>query len=240
MSHATIYVQLPGPRKPGWATFRGRSFLVGIELMRTRTIIYVDGFNLYYGALKGTHYRWLDLQRYFELVRSHDDIQIIHYFTAEVDGRSRIDQLTYLNALSSLPKLNIVLGKYMNKPIKCRVGTCSISGRRVFNRPEEKRTDVNIALQMLDDAYQGLADRMILVSGDSDLAPAIGFVRQRAPSCEIIVYVPNNNPARGAAVELRTAAHKNRNLPLVELRHAQFPAVVSGPGGMRLSKPGNW
>lgn len=208
--------------------------------MRTRTIVYVDGFNLYYGALKQSRFRWLNLQRYFELVRPHDNVQLIHYFTAIVDGQSRIDQLTYLDALATLPKLNIVLGKYMNKPMKCRVGACSLQGRRVFNRPEEKRTDVNIALQMLDDAYQGLADRMILVSGDSDLVPAINFIKHRAPECEVIVYVPNNDPSRGAAVELRTAGHKNRNLPLVELRHAQFPATMPGSSGARLIKPSNW
>jgi uncharacterized LabA/DUF88 family protein len=145
-----------------------------------------------------------------------------------------------LTALGTLPKVNVVLGRYMHKPMLCRVHGCSFAGKREFMRPEEKQTDVNIALQMLDDAYQGLADRFVLVSGDSDLVPALAMVRARAPQIEIVVYVPNNHPSRGAAVELRTAADKARNLPLVELRHAQFPAVVRGAGGRTVTKPASW
>lgn len=205
-----------------------------------RTIVYVDGFNLYYGALKGTAYRWLNLQRYFELVRPADDLQLIHYFTAVVDGPKQADQLKYLDALATLPKVRIVLGKYIHKPVVCRVRSCSLPGSRSFMRPEEKRTDVNIGLQMLDDAYQQLADQMILVSGDSDLVPAIDMVKIRRPNTQIVVYVPNNHPNRGAAVELRSAAHKHRNLPLVELKHAQFPAVVPGSGAKTIARPSNW
>jgi uncharacterized LabA/DUF88 family protein len=177
--------------------------------------VYIDGFNLYYGALKHTTHKWLDLQHYFELVRPDDDIQTIHYFTAIVNGPSRTDQLTYLAALETLSKVNIVRGRYMEKPVVCRVAACTHRAPRTFMRSEEKRTDVNIALQMLDDAYQGLAERMVLVSGDSDLVPALNFVKVRAPHCELVVYVPNNNPNRGAAVQLRAAAHKNRDLPLI-------------------------
>jgi 6-hydroxy-3-succinoylpyridine 3-monooxygenase len=205
--------------------------------MPKRTMIYVDGLNLYYGALKGTPYRWLNLQKYFELVRPDDDIQLIHYFTAVVDPPHGIDQQTYLDALSTLPKLNIVVGAFIRKKVKCRVHACTLAQGRTFLRPEEKRTDVNIALQMLDDAYQGLAERFVLVTGDSDLLPAVQMVRLRVPQIEIVVYVPNNHPMRGATVELRNAAHKARNLPLVELRHAQFPTILPGA---RITKPGNW
>ena len=50
--------------------------------MSKRSIIYIDGFNLYYGAIKDTKWKWLNLERYFTLVRQDDDIQIIKYFTA--------------------------------------------------------------------------------------------------------------------------------------------------------------
>jgi len=156
-----------------------------------------------------------------------------------VDGASAEDQSTYLNALATLSKVRIIEGKFLRKQIVCRVQACTLK-RQTFMRPEEKRTDVNIAVHMLDDAYQGLADRLILVSGDSDLVPAINFVKQRAPTCEIVVYVPNNDPRRGAAVELRSAAHKVRNLPLVELARAQFPKIVAGPGNATYERPGNW
>jgi uncharacterized LabA/DUF88 family protein len=205
-----------------------------------RSIVYVDGFNLYYGAVSGTPYKWLNLQKYFELIRTHDDIQVIRYFTALIDGSHRVHQETYLEAVATLPKVEVVLGRYKHNEVTCRVAGCSYRKNRVFRKPEEKQTDVNIALWMLDDAYQGLTDRMILVSGDSDLVPAINMVKARFPAIDIVVYVPNSNPSRGAAVELRTAADKARNLPLVELKHAQFPQVVRGRGNKIIQKPSGW
>jgi hypothetical protein len=80
--------------------------------MADRTIVYVDGFNLYYGAVRGGAYKWLNLQRFFSLLRPHDNILQIHYFTALVDGPSRLNQEAYLRALGTLPKVNIVLGKF--------------------------------------------------------------------------------------------------------------------------------
>ena len=209
--------------------------------MSKRTIVYVDGFNLYYGALRGSPYRWLDLQKYFDNIRPDDVIQTVHYFSALVDGHIRVDQQTHLEDLATLPRVNIILGKYINRPIVCRVGACSLAPKkRVFDRPEEKRTDVNIALQMLDDAYQMPAERIILVSGDSDLAPAVNLVKLRNPACDVVIYVPNNNPNRGAAVELRSTSHRNRNLPIIPMRHALFPATLAGPSGTILKKPSNW
>lgn len=208
--------------------------------MPTRSIVYIDGFNFYYGAVRNTPWKWLNFEKYFALIRPHDDIQRIHYFTALVSGSHRANQETFLEALATLPRMNVVLGRYMHKPVACRVHACTFARKREFMRPEEKQTDVNIALQMLDDAYQGLAERFILVSGDSDLVPAITMVRARFPAIEIVIYVPNNHPSRGAAVELRTAADKARNLPLVELRHAQFPSTFQGLGNRVIRKPASW
>ncbi len=59
---------------------------------RQRTIIYIDGFNLYYGALKGTAYKWLNLERYFTMLRPHDNLHAIKYFTAIVTGQDRSHQ----------------------------------------------------------------------------------------------------------------------------------------------------
>ena len=106
--------------------------------------------------------------------------------------------------------------------------------------PEEKHTDVNLALQMLDDAYQGGCDNMVLVTGDSDLVPALRMVRMRIPTIRLILYVPANNPVRGAAVELRSASHRHRSLPLALLSHSQFPARVPDGAGGFLQKSPTW
>lgn len=120
----------------------------------------------------------------------------------------------YHRALSTTPLVHIVLGKFKKKRVRCSVPECIHAGPRRFDTIEEKRTDVHIGIRMLEDAYQNQFDKVILVSGDSDLVPALNVIKFRFPSKQIIVYVPTRNPIRGAAVELRSAADKNRNLPL--------------------------
>jgi uncharacterized LabA/DUF88 family protein len=208
--------------------------------MTQRSIIYVDGFNLYYGAVRGGPHKWLDLQKYFTMLRPDDQIQRIWYFTALIDGSHRQDQEAYLQALDTLPLVEIVLGKYKYKTVKCTLSACTFSGPREFPVPEEKRSDVNIAIQMLDDAYSGRADRMIVVSGDSDLVPAIHLVKQRFPSIQTTVYVPSRNPKRGAAVEIRSAADKHKTLPLNLLARCQFPNPVRGGASGVIRKPARW
>lgn len=122
----------------------------------------------------------------------------------------------------------------------CHVFACRHPGSRQFKRPEEKQTDVNIALKMLDDAYQGAAQRFVLVTGDSDLVPAINMVRMRVPAIAVVVYVPSNHMNRGAAVELRGAAHKHRTLPALLLPRCQLPQVLTGIGGAVIAKPADW
>jgi len=77
--------------------------------MPPRTIIYIDGFNLYYGAVRGSAFKWLNLQRFFQLLRPHDNILKVHYFTALVDGPTKPNQDAYLRALGTLPVLNIIV-----------------------------------------------------------------------------------------------------------------------------------
>ena len=189
---------------------------------------------------KGTQYKWLDLDRYFRLLRPNDDLQCIRYFTAMVNGPKRSNQDTCLRALTTTPLVTIILGKYKNKRIKCTLCGCAYPGNRFFQTPEEKRTDVNIAVYMLDDAYQDVCDHLLLVSGDSDLVPAVRTVSSRFPAKQITVYVPAQHPTRGSAVELRTAARRSRDLPLNLLPHAQFPSAVPDGAGGFIVKPASW
>ena len=106
--------------------------------MSDRTIIYVDGFNLYYGAIRGGNYKWLNLQRFFELLRPHDAIHQIHYFTALVDGPTRPNQETYLRALGTLPKVNIVLGKFKKNRFGAQTRSALSAGIDFFKSPKRK------------------------------------------------------------------------------------------------------
>lgn len=209
--------------------------------MANRSIVYIDGFNLYYGALKNTRWKWLDIERYFTLLRQDDEIQTIKYFTAMINGSHLAHQQAYLEALANAcPKISIILGKYKLKRVHCAVKACTYRGGRVFEMPEEKRTDVNIAVNMISDAYSDACDRFILVSGDSDLVPAVSEIRRISPTKVVTVYVPADNEVRGAAVELRGAAHKHKTLPSVLFSRTQLPPNVPNGAGGWIDKPTSW
>lgn len=203
--------------------------------MAPRTIIYIDGLNLYHGAIKGTLYKWLDIEQYFRLLRPDDNLQSIKYFTALISGPHRTNQKTFIRALETRPLLTVVLGVFKQKRIRCEA-QC----HQVFERPEEKRTDVNIAVSMVDDAYQRACHHQILISGDSDLVPPVKMIRTRFPNIKITVYVPARAPQRGRSAELCGAAHKHRVLPLTLLQRAQFPRQVSDGAGGVIEKPASW
>jgi 6-hydroxy-3-succinoylpyridine 3-monooxygenase len=215
-------------------------FLRRLGTLAKRSIVYIDGFNFYYGAVKDTPHKWLNLQKYFELLRQDDDIQKIWYFTAKVSGSQLARQEIYFDALSTLPLIDIVFGLYKLKKLHCRIKDCGYQGNKSYKVPEEKGTDVNIALQMLDDAYQGACDRIVLVSGDSDLVPAVKLVKKRHPEIQVTVYIPATDPKRGAATELRNVADRHKTLPQELLPKAQFPQTLTGSSGKKISKPSNW
>ena len=207
---------------------------------KPRTIIYIDGLNFYYGAVKANpEWKWLNLDRFCRNLRPHDDIRRIRYFSALIQTGTKANQEEYLKALSTTPTVEIILGKFKMKRAKCGVSTCE-HGSRWFQTPEEKRTDVNIAVFMVDDAYQNECDQLIVFSGDSDLVPAVNIVRGRFPKKKVIVYVPSSDPVRGAAVELRTSAHVHRTIPRQLLSKCQFPDQIPDGAGGFLNRPAAW
>ncbi len=136
-----------------------------------RVMVYVDGFNLYFGMRSKSwrKYYWLDLIALAtSLLKPGQNLQGVHYFTSRIrsNGRNVGDmqrQTTYLEALGTLPTLKIHFGHYLEKPRKCR--SCGAQ----WMDYEEKMTDVNIAVQLLADAFDDQFDTVLLISGDSDL-----------------------------------------------------------------------
>jgi uncharacterized LabA/DUF88 family protein len=150
------------------------------------------------------------------------------------------NQEVYLKALATTPLVEPVLGNFKKKRVQCKLPACTFAGDRFFTTREEKRTDVNIAVYMLDDAYQNRCDNLILVSGDSDLVPPIKMIRHRFPEKRVFVYVPAQHPTRSHAVELRASAHVNRNLPVNLLKPCQFSNPLPDGNGGLLAKPPTW
>lgn len=206
-------------------------------------MVYVDGFNLYHGVLRDNpQWKWLNLERLFDAMRPHERIVGIRYFTAILDeakpvSERRDRQKRYLKALESLQRVRIIKGKFQSREVTCRA-----SCKQKYLVPEEKKTDVNLALEIVGDAIRGLMDRIVLVSGDSDLEPAIQWVRTNYRGIKITVYIP---VLPGEAKHRRNDAYLRMGaevkvLPLESFPHHQFPQTVTLPNGCTVTRPDSW
>ncbi|MCQ3808557.1 MAG: NYN domain-containing protein [Acidimicrobiia bacterium] len=143
----------------------------GAETTRGQTIVYVDGFNLYYGAVKNTRYKWLDLEAMCRSLLRGDQIVKIRYFTARVNDRADDPQLasrqdTYLRALTTLPLVEIHYGHFQTRAVRLpRVNRQRGQSRTIkVLKTEEKGSDVNLATHLLLDAFKGRCDTAAVVS----------------------------------------------------------------------------
>jgi len=200
-----------------------------------RVIAYIDGFNLYFG-LRASHwsrYYWLNLQLLAEnLLRPGQRLVYTKYFTSRVASpvSKHQRQTIYLDALTSLSNFSITYGQYQQNP-----HTCPSCGH-VETIPNEKMTDVNIAVEMLGDAYQDNYDSALLISADSDLTAPVEKVRQLFPVKRIVVAFP----PRRASKELMKVASAYFHLGRAVIARSQFPDQMTTASGYVLKKPKKW
>ena len=199
-------------------------------------MVYVDGFNLYFG-LKSKGYKryyWLDVQRLAEnLLGTNQNLVMVKYFTADIkagtDKHRR--QQTFLDALTChCTKVEIIRGHYLIKERQC--SNCG----HVAKIPEEKKTDVNISSHMLVDAFTDRFDTAFLISGDSDLVPPIEMIRQYQCAKRIIVACPPGRKSEDLIGIVHAAFWINEK----KLRISQLPNPVVKPNGYRLFRPVEW
>lgn len=160
-----------------------------------RVTFYIDGFNFYYGLKTeksispewGNSY-WIDIVKLCsQFLGPNQQLERVIYFTASPlneDANKRQSAFLNANKLINGDKFEIVRGKYMPKIVKCPKCHYSIM------KPEEKKTDVNISVRMVGDCVQDKTDRLVLISGDSDLIPPIEFIVKNYPSKRIRVFFP--------------------------------------------------
>lgn len=213
---------------------------------KLRTIVYVDGFNLYYGCLKDTPERWLDVGALCERMLNRDsEIVGIKYFTARVKGRpakphAAQRQQTYLRALETVPGLTIHYGHFMTKTAVRRRAK-ALKGQSAFVEveiTEEKGSDVNLASHLLIDGFRARYDLAVVISNDSDLKEPVRFVREdlKAP-----VGVLNPHGNRSYALSPRALPRGSFYKPIrrAALRASQFPTQVPDAKGI-IHKPPDW
>jgi len=98
--------------------------------------------------------------------------------------------------------VKVILGRFKNKLVNCGVTACAHANQRWFRIPEEKRTDVNIAESMVDNACQNRCDHLVLISGDSDLVPGCSSASRALPPGRKLPLRSVSQPDKVAAVEL--------------------------------------
>jgi uncharacterized LabA/DUF88 family protein len=209
-----------------------------------RTFVYVDGFNLYYGAVKGTPYKWLDLKALFTRVLDPAcKILAIKYYTAIITARpddpdAPTRQVTYFNALKAyIPEIYIKYGHFISKPVTMRLEKPTMFRKFAsVIKSEEKGSDVNLALHLLNDAWRNQYDCAVLVSNDSDIAETLRLVRKHHKK-RIILLVPGNPDIRPPAIQLKRYAHTTISIPMEAIAASQLPNPIPGT---TIHKPVTW
>ncbi|PAU66170.1 NYN domain-containing protein [Pseudomonas sp. PIC25] len=223
-----------------------------------RTAFFVDGYNLYYGVLHGSDHKWLDLPALLaEILRIQEpsaELVSVDYFTSPVIARlatrgqvSNDAQNRYIRALQA-KGVSITLGTHrLTKGYAPRFFEGQKPSRQdqvAIWQLEEKETDVNLALGMYRAACRAVElqlDQIVLVSGDTDLAPALAAIRSDFPHIRIGVILPHRQEQRDPPGALKEHAHwMRRHIPESELAAFQLPPKVPLPRKPAIVKPDYW
>jgi hypothetical protein len=202
--------------------------------------VYVDGFNLYYRALKGTAFKWLNLSRLAARVLDPSDtVAKVRYFTARVSARSgdpdapRRQQILF-KALKTVPNLEFHYGRFLPKK-KWR--PLVATGRFVeIHDTEEKGSDVNLATHLLNDGWHKRYDVALVFSQDTDLIEPIRIVAKELGLKVGVVWLDGGRPNS----HLAAAATFVRHISPSDLAASQFPNPLILGDGTELCKPTGW
>lgn len=212
------------------------------------TILYIDGFNLYYGAVKGTPLRWLDPLALGQALFPSNDIVGVKFFTAAVESRPAdlgkdTRQQVYWRALRTLPNTEIIEGHFKTREKFLKVVNPPPDYMKVY-KTEEKGSDVNLASHLLMDGFTSKYEAAIVVSGDSDLVAPIRLARERLGKV-IGVLNPQRvsgpgrqKPRRSAGLPQAASFYRSR-ITWNQLLRSQFPDTLTDKHGS-FTKPTEW
>ena len=227
-----------------------------------RTIIYIDGYNLYYSRLRRTSYLWIDVVKLSKTICRIQFPEIsnvsVKYFTAPVLTRiasygeaAQKSQMDYIRAHETLYPdcFECIKGYYSmvkDTPIKYQK-PINKDDRVSTWKLEEKQTDVNIATHMYRDALvKKSCDQVVLLSGDTDLAAPLKYIREDSPDIKIGLILPGKpkedgvDPTRPKPKYLDNYSHWTRNIILdSELEDSLLPEKITTNKGP-IRKPDYW
>lgn len=205
-----------------------------------RTYVYIDGFNLYYRALKNTPYKWLNLKTLFGyLLDPKNDIQAIKYFTALVSGKidpnQPLRQKTYLRAIQKcILELSIYYGHFLSHVVSAPLANPTHNKRFIdIIKTEEKGSDVNLAVHLLNDSWLERYDCAVIVSNDSDLAESLRFVKEQHHKVIGLITPGKGHPSK----ELMKYADFVKRIRRGVLAKSQLPDPIPQTS---IHKPKTW
>ena len=226
--------------------------------MGQKVIAYIDGFNFYNGVLKDRFpsLKWLDLVQFCKILMAGNDVIKVKYFTALVkefgDPNRPVRQQVYWRALTTLypEKIEIIKGHFRVDPKFLRIAKyqhmpCSNHDRRrneetrnsiCVMRPEEKGSDVNIAVHLLNDAWTEKYDKALLISNDTDLTEAVRLV-ETCCNKRVILANPFSWTLSGTAIRLTNLNLELRHIKKEQLIQSQLPSPIPGT---TIHKPEKW
>ena len=200
-----------------------------------RVSFFIDGFNLYH-AIASDHifrrFRWIDLKKLCQqFVRPQDTLGDVFYFTALANWNpDKVERHKLLIRAQEYNGVKVIFGEFRRTTKTCRL--CG----KTFPTFEEKETDVNIAIQLFEQAYKETYDTAIIISGDSDQLPALRAVRKNFPAKQFGIAIP---PGRGAEL-LKKEADFHRKIKTIHLEHCRLPDAILLPDGHSLECPPKW
>jgi len=201
-----------------------------------RAIVYIDGYNFYYGLKKVgfRKYLWLNFDKFSQnlLLPSQKLVKIKYFTSAEIFAEeSRKRQALYFDALATLPNLKRYMGHFQDDTDRwCTNCNQFVSDTR------EKRTDVNLATAMLVDAFLDRYDIAILISSDSDFIAPIQAVINHFQKKKVFTAISpgrSSKALRGVSTGIITITEEM-------LSNNQFPDMVTGTAGFDLLRPDDW
>lgn len=212
----------------------GLFFSMNEDQKKERVIVYVDGFNFYYGLKpEWKKYYWINIVRLFEsFMRPNQELVAVKYFSARPTdtGKSK-RQDAFFQANKENPKFKLILGKYLRKKIEC------FRCHNVIHTYEEKESDVRFATQIVADAFQKNCDVAIVVSADSDMTPAIELAKEA--KLKVYIYFPPNQfssnlSTMGDSAPVRMERFETR------FKNALMDDQILLSSGFTLLKPSEW
>ncbi|MBA3492308.1 MAG: NYN domain-containing protein [Rubrobacteraceae bacterium] len=217
-----------------------------------RTAFIIDGFNLYHSVRKasadlgGVSTKWLDIRSlcdsYLHLVGNGAQTQGVYYFSAlahhlSVVNPGVVQRHQDFNRCLRSSGVDVELARFKKKDIHFRTASAlgdDCSG--TLKRHEEKETDVAIATKLFELFINNQCDTALLVTGDTDLAPACRTAQRLFPGKTIGFAFPYKRKNK----ELAKLASLSFNIDKRHYATHQFQDPFVLTNGKKVSKPPKW